>query len=321
LLSGNSRGQVICLFSIHFSLFGNIEHCSACTGINLAAAKPAILFIFKNMGMKSVKKIITAASGIVVLALLAASCKKETSGADDIPAGKSKLTVFLTDDPSLIFDSIFIDIQVLEAKIELPGGAERWDTLPIRTGVYNILKFRNGVDTLLSTAYVPNGEIKKLRLTLGSRNSVMKNGSSFPLFLHNNNRQVIIDIPDIDRIDPNNFRIWIDFDGHGSIIKLNNNQFELRPRIHTFNNSKGGRLEGEVKPGAALPAIIKVIAGADTLLAVTDNHDGDFKVRGIKTSLVKVIVIPSNGYKDSIINNVAIRPGDKTDLDDIVLHR
>ncbi len=271
--------------------------------------------------MKSVKKIGAFALGVVMLLLMAVSCKKELSSGEDIPAGKSKLTVFLTDDPSLIFDSVFIDIMLLEVKVEAPGGAEFWDTLPIRTGVYNILKFRNGVDTLLTTAYIPGGEIKKLRLTLGNRNSVMKNGTSFPLFLHNNNRQVIIDIPDIDRIDPNNFRIWIDFDGHGSVIRLRDNQFELRPRIHSFNNSRGGKLEGEVKPGAALPAIIKVIAGNDTLLAVTDNHDGKFKVRGISSPSVKVIIIPSNGYKDSTISNVLIRPGKETELDDIVLHR
>jgi Domain of unknown function (DUF4382) len=271
--------------------------------------------------MKSVQKAGAFACGILVLLLIAVSCKKELSGREDIPAGKSKLTVFLTDDPSLIFDSVFIDIQMLEVKVEAPGGAEFWDTLPIRTGVYNILKFRNGVDTLLTTAYIPGGEIKKLRLTLGNRNSVMKNGTSFPLFLHNNNRQVIIDIPDIDRIDPNNFRIWIDFDGHGSVIRLRDNQFELRPRIHSFNNNRGGKLEGEVKPGAALPAIIKVIAGNDTLLAVTDNDDGDFKVRGINSPSVKVIIIPSNGYKDSTISNVIIRPGEETELDDIVLHR
>ncbi len=271
--------------------------------------------------MKNVKKSGAFALAVVILILAAVSCKKELSGSEDIPAGKSKLTVFLTDDPSLIFDSVFIDIQMLEVKVEAPGGAEFWDTLPIRTGVYNILKFRNGVDTLLTTAYIPGGEIKKLRLTLGTRNSVMKNGNSFPLLLHSSNRQVIIDIPDIDRIDPNNFRIWIDFDGHGSVIRLRDNQFELRPRIHSFNNSRGGKLEGEVKPGAALPAIVKVIAGNDTLLAVTDNHDGEFKVRGINSNSVKVIIIPSNGYRDSTISNVLIRPGEETELDDIVLHR
>ncbi len=257
----------------------------------------------------------------VLCALLIAACQKTVTDEGAVPPGKSKLTVYLTDDPSLVFDSIFVDIQLLEVKVERANGTEVWDTLPIRTGVYNILKFRNGTDTLFSTAYVSGGEIKKIRLTLGSRNSVMKNGTSFPLLLKNSNRQVIIDIPDIDRIDPANFRIWIDFDGHGSVIKLHNNQFELKPRIHSFNNSKSGRLEGEIKPRAALPAIVRVIAGTDTLMTVTKNDDGDFKIRGIKTSTVKLIITPSNGYKDSVVNNVSILPGKETELKDIFVHQ
>lgn len=263
-----------------------------------------------------------AAAGIMTLmALLIVACQKEQTVGEDVPPGMKKLNVFLTDDPSLVFDSIFIDIRMLEVKVERTNGTEFWDTLSIRAGVYNILKFRNGVDTLLTAAYIPNGEVKKIRLTLGTQNSVMKNGNSFPLALHNSNRQVIIDIPDVDQIDPNTFAIWIDFDGHGSIIRLRDNVFELRPRIHCFSNSHGGRIEGEIKPRAALPAIVKVIAGTDTLLAVTDNDDGDFKIRGIRSNTVKLIVIPSNGYKDSVINNIQLSPGRDTKLGDIVVHQ
>ncbi len=260
--------------------------------------------------------------GILLITMFAMSCKKELSGNDNIavPEGKNQLTVYLTDDPSIIFDSVFIDIQRLEVKVERPDGSEHWDTLPIRSGVYNILKFRNGTDTLFASAYVADGAIEKIRLTLGNNNSVMKNGSSFPLLLHNSNRQVIIDIPDIDRIDPDHFRIWIDFDGHGSVIRLNNNQFELRPRIHSFNNSRSGKLEGRIKPAGALPAIVSVISGTDTLLAIPED-DGEFKVRGIRTAMVKLVVRPSNGYLDTVINNIAVRQGEDTKLPDILLHR
>lgn len=271
--------------------------------------------------MKSVKKMMAAAGMLILMALLVVACQKEQTVGEDVQPGKQKLNVFLTDDPSLIFDSIFIDIRLLEVKVESPNGAEFWDTLPIRAGVYNILKFRNGVDTLLTAAYIPNGKVKKIRLTLGTQNAVMKNGNRFPLTLHDNNRQVIIDIPDVDQIDPNTFAIWIDFDGHGSIIRLRDNVFELRPRIHSFSNSHGARIEGEIKPRAALPAIVKVIAGTDTLLAVTDNDDGDFKIRGIRSSTVKLVVIPSNGYRDSTINNIQLSPGRDTKLGDIVVRQ
>jgi hypothetical protein len=271
--------------------------------------------------MKRMQKVAMAMIAFALVAILAVSCQKEQGANDGVPAGQKRLQVYLTDDPSLVFDSIFVDIQLLEVKVETAGGAEFWDTLPIRTGVYNILKFRNGVDTLLTSSYIPNGEVKKIRLTLGTQNAVMKNGVRFPLTVHNNERQVVIDIPDVDIIDPNTFAIWIDFDGHGSVIRLRDNVFELRPRIHTFSNSRDARIEGEIKPKQALPAIVRVVAGADTLLAVTESDKGKFKIRGIRTGTVQLTILPSNGYRDSVMSNLLVSPGRDTKLGDIVLRQ
>ncbi len=270
--------------------------------------------------MKTMKLITVLGSALVGTVLLISSCQKQNILEDSIPAGKSQFKLFLTDDPSLVFDSIFIDIRMIEVKVETSAGNEFWDTLSIRAGIYNILKFRNGVDTLFVHDYIPSGEIKKLRMTLGNNNSVVRNGASFPLIIRDQNRQVIINVDDIDRIRANSFQLWIDFDGHGSIIRLNNNQYELKPRIHSFNNNNTGRLKGEIKPSAALPASVMVIAGPDTLLAIPESN-GEFKIRGIRTNTVQVIIKPTAPYKDSIINNVSISSGGDRDLGDIRLHQ
>jgi hypothetical protein len=267
------------------------------------------------------KMIFRSLLAIAALTMTIVACQKDSAADNEvIPAGKAKLSLYLTDDPSLVFDSIFIDIQMVEVKVNRTNGGEFWDTLQIRRGVYNILNFRNGIDTLLSSSYIANGEIKKLRLTLGTNNSVVKNRVTYPLSIHNNERQIIIDIPDVDRISQNSFRIWIDFDGHGSIIKLRNNQFELKAKIKAFNHNRSGRVEGRIQPSAALPAIVSVISGNDTLLALTEN-DGKFKVRGILASTVRVYINPSNGYRDTTINNVRITPGDDTELGNIRLRQ
>jgi hypothetical protein len=249
------------------------------------------------------------------------ACNKEVDADASIPAGQSKVQILMTDDPSLIFDSIFIDIRRVEVKVERANnGGEYWDTLNIRPGIYNILNFRNGIDTLLASGFIANGEIKKLRMTLGTNNSVMKSGVRFPLRLHNNDPYVIIDIPDVDRIASNSFRIWIDFDGHGSIIKVRNNEFELKSKIKAFNNMRTGSVEGKIKPSAALPAIVAAIVGNDTLVAIPER-DGKFKIRGITASTIKLLIIPSNGYRDSLMTNISIPANRKLDLDDIVLRR
>ena len=66
--------------------------------------------------------------------------------------------------------------------------------------------------------------------------------------------------------------------------------------------------------------MVKAISGTDTLIAIPE-HEGEFKIRGIRSSTVKLIITPSNGYRDSVINNIQIRRGDDTKLGTIVLHQ
>lgn len=251
------------------------------------------------------------------------SCQKETrNDPGDIPAGKSRLDVMLTDDPSQLFDSIFINIQKLEVKVEDSTGAEHWDVLTIRPGIYNILRFRNGLDTLLASGYIPNGEVKKIRITLGTGNYVMLNGVSIPLDLHSSDTVVTIDVHhgSFDNMGIRHFRIWLDMDGHGSIRVKSNGRLELRLKLSHFCRGNSGEIEGEIKPGAALPAVVLAVSGTDTLMAIPEQ-DGEFKIRGIRSNTATVIIKPSNGYKDSVINNVPIRFGEDTHLGRIVLHR
>lgn len=273
--------------------------------------------------MKNKKAFLLFSLFFSVLLLTIISCQKDIVVNPDeatLPAGKSQLQVMMTDDPSTIFDSIFIDIKRVEVKVKDSTGAERWDTLTIRAGVYNILRFRNGLDTLLASGYIPNGEIKKIRVTLGTNNYVMLNGVKIPLNLNSSDAVITIDVNgNVDRIGNRRFKIWLDFDGHGS-IRFHNGRLELKLRLNHFCHSNSGEIEGEIKPSGALPATVTAIAGTDTLIAIPDN-DGEFKIRGIKSNTATIIIKPSNGYKDSTINNIQIRRGDDTDLGKIVLHR
>lgn len=272
--------------------------------------------------MKNIKFFLYGLSLFAVLTIVFFSCQKNVTQPDDadIPAGKNQLQVMLTDGPSQIFDSIFIDIRRIEVKVKDSTGAEHWDTLSIVPGVYNILRFRNGLDTLIATGNIPAGRIEKIRITLGTNNYAMLNGVTFPLFMNSSDAVITINVNDeVDHIGVRRFRIWLDFDGHGS-IRFHNGRLELQLHVSHFCHGNSGELEGKIKPSDALPAVITAIAGTDTLNAIAD-HEGEFKIRGIKTATATVIIQPSNGYKDSVINNVTIRTGNDTDLGKIVLHR
>src|SRR5437763_68606 len=109
--------------------------------------------------------------------LVLMACKKSASPAGD-NLGASHVSIYLTDDPNLNVDQLLIDIQAVEVKLEDDGvdSVGGWMRLNVRAGVYDILKFRNGIDTLFATGAIPGNRIQKLRLTLGSNNSVVIGG-------------------------------------------------------------------------------------------------------------------------------------------------
>ncbi len=116
-------------------------------------------------------------------------------------------------------------------KVKDSTGAEHWDTLSIVPGVYNILRFRNGLDTLIATGNIPAGRIEKIRITLGTNNYAMLNGVTFPLFMNSSDAVITINVNDeVDRVGVRRFKIWLDFDGHGS-IRFHNGRLELQLHI------------------------------------------------------------------------------------------
>jgi hypothetical protein len=254
----------------------------------------------KLLTMKTILKIAIPVAAIIMLLLL--GCKKENSA----PGGKQKVSIYLTDNP-VNFQAVNINIQRVEVKVEVDSaGTERefWETLTIRPGIYNILNFRNGTDTLLAQGFTVKGELKKLRITLGTGNNVVVDNITYPLTLKK--PEVIIDLDDISEINASDFKINIDFDACGSIIRINNNQFELQPKIRTFDDDHDGRIEGRVLPKEA-KAIVSVTANGQTLIALPDSDDGEFKIRGIKASVVDLeINATANGYRDTTIRNLNI---------------
>ena len=275
------------------------------------------------------KKIIRfAVVAVISVSVIFYSCQKDISGNTSDVNKPHGVTIYLTDHQTPIFDSVFVDLQGLEVKLEddtLPNGG--WVNLNINPGVYNILRFRNGLDTLFATGTVPNARVKKVKLILGTQNSVMKNGQVFPLRIKDEDREVIANL------DNSNFEItpsgqvlfWIDFDAGNSIQVDNsgsghNNGYRLKSHIKIFTRSNSGRIEGRVLPRAA-DAIVKAVIGSDTATAIPDDDDGELTIVGLNAGTYKILIDGQNGYNDTIINNVIVRNREDTHLSTITLHQ
>ena len=197
----------------------------------------------------------------------------------------------------------------------------KWDTLTIRPGVYNVMKFRNGIDTLLGTANLPSGKIKKIRLTLGSNNAVVVNGVSHPLNLlpgTNNYSYVKLDDEDHDEVTPTQSSLWLDFDVCQS-IRSYNGQYYLKPVLKPFGVNHYGSIEGKVLPSAA-KAFVQAHNATDSSTAMPDS-DGEYKIRGLRSGTYNVTFKGSNGYKDTTVTNLMVRDGQETHVPTITLHQ
>jgi hypothetical protein len=277
------------------------------------------------------KAIRFAALGLLGATILIYSCQKENSGNNNMTAGVNKphsVAIYLTDDQTPVFDSIFIDIRKLEVKVEDDTlGNDGWVSVNMHPGVYNILRLRNGIDTLFATGTLPNARVQKIRLTLGTQNSVMKNGQSFPLNVHDNDRQVVANLEggNFEIVPPNQVLFWIDFDASHSIQtdnsgSGNNSGFRLKSHIKIFTRSNSGRIEGRVLPAAA-DALVMAINGTDTTMAVPDDNNGEFKIVGLNAGTYKVFIDGRNNFNDTTINAVIVRNREDSHLSTITLHQ
>jgi hypothetical protein len=292
--------------------------------------------------MKNVKKI-SAWFGVLLLGLMLfiGACQKQID--ESIPnSDTKKISIYLTDDPCN-FDSLFVDIRFVEVKIDTSkqhgdddhhgdndddGDDDHqhndsfgfWDTLAINPGVYNILKLRNGLDTLLASGNIPAGKIRKIRITIGTNNSIVVGGISHPLLLSagaNNYVYVKIHSEDEDDDIPTQSAIWLDFDVCKS-VRISGGQYFLKPFLKTFSMKKSGRVEGKVFPRAALP-FVEIFNATDTGFAIPES-DGKYKIRGLKTGIYKIKFFGHNGYFDSTISNINVQRGGETHVQNITLH-
>ena len=272
-------------------------------------------------------------------AIFIVSCSKDKSSSSAVPPGQQRVSLYLSDDPAL-FDKVLIDIQSVRVLVDTSAedsldhpehhdhdcddGRDTsvvWQDLQIRPGVYDLLTLRNGTDTLLATGNIPKGEIKRIKITLGPNNSLVKDSVTYPLNLFRGDSVITIKVrgDDFDEYLSGHLQLWLDFNIGRSIIKVRNGQFYLRPFIRLFITKATGSIEGEIKPKDAFP-VVSVYNDKDTSYAIPFEN-GKFKVRGLDPGTYTVFVNASNGYQDTTINNVEVTARQETELPKIELHK
>ncbi|HET8572309.1 MAG TPA: DUF4382 domain-containing protein [Edaphocola sp.] len=250
---------------------------------------------------------------VIIASLLISSCSKN----DDDSTPAASVHFYLTDGPAN-YDEVNIDVRSVQVHTDRDNG---WQTLAlIRPGIYNLNALRNGTDTLLSRATLPAGDLSQIRLILGTDNSVVVNGQSYPLAtpsamqsgLKFNFHQTLAADGAYD--------IWIDFDAHKSVVKQGNSSYALKPVIRAYSNETDGQVKGFVLPYLASEYVM-AISNVDTFYAYPAATDGFFMFKGLAEGnyAVHISAGTASGLNDTTITNVNVSYGHVTDLGTIIL--
>ena len=277
----------------------------------------------------------------IAVSFVMTACNKNTS-AENAAVGQQQLSLYLTDGPGL-FDHVYLDIQSVKVLVDTSADTRKhdgmdwdrrgandkkndsslvWHDLGITAGVYDILQFRNGSDTVLASAGITKGSIRLIKIELGTRNSVVKDSVTYPVALPAgalNYVLVKLGGRECEEYQPGKSRLWLDFDITRSILTTVNAAFILRPVFHFYTVATTASIAGRVGPSAGFP-VVTVYNATDTAYALP-NRDGFFKVRGLKDGTYSVFINASNGYIDTTLNNVVVKAPAETSVGVITLRK
>ncbi|MFM6954149.1 MAG: DUF4382 domain-containing protein [Sphingobacteriaceae bacterium] len=229
----------------------------------------------------------------------------------DKSANNATLKVRLTDAPAN-FQKVLIDIQDLQINASSDENGGTWQSLPIKKGVYNLLDFRNGLDTLLADVELPSGSISQMRLVLGANNQVEVGDQYYDLTTPSAQQSGLKFNVQAELTPGITYKLWIDFDAARSIVQRGNGSFSLKPVIRTFTQADSGAISGTVSPAAASP-LVQAIANGDTISTIAGG-DGNFLLRGVPAGLRKVVFTPVLPYSAKTVDNVQVTDGQVSTL-------
>lgn len=171
--------------------------------------------------------------GILTLVLVFA-CSKS----DFVSVSPAKIANFYLSDcsqyrsmpDSIAFQQLNIDLQLVRIKTNSDSGG--WQDLLTNAGIYNLVDYQDGLDTLISTGVILADTIKELRLILGEDNSIMVDSVLHDISIPSGSQSGLkikfqpgYALSGIDSL-------MIDFNSQASVHQVGNGAYKLQPVIH-----------------------------------------------------------------------------------------
>ena len=177
---------------------------------------------------------------LTLIALIYSGCKKE----DPQPTGTTNLKISLINSvytkgayisANGAYESVNIDIQKVSIHISSDSSANSgWFDLETNTGVYDLLDYTAGNDTLIAfDTRLQTQNISQIRLLLGNNNTIVDDGKTYELETPSGQTSGLKVQVHADLKAGFAYKILLDFDVEKSIIKTGNGKYKLKPVINT----------------------------------------------------------------------------------------
>ena len=256
------------------------------------------------------RKLFFLLSTVCVVAFVA--CQKDAA-----TSSEPTLQLSLTDGPG-DFEAVLLDVIGAEIHINKDTGkVDSWIAFPIRNDIYDILKLSNGVDTVLGSGNVPLGDIKEIRLKLGTRNSVKVNGKTYPLTIASGDDSGLKLKFEKKLLAGVSYKLKLDFDAAKS-IREEKGGYRFRPVLRIISEANDGSIRGEISP-VACKSIVYAINGTDTLTSAFPSSIGKFVLQGLDAGTYTVVVQSDACNVTKKVEGVKVVVGKATEVSKIAL--
>ncbi len=220
---------------------------------------------------------------------------------------KASYTVRMTDAPGP-YSAVNIDIQ----GVEITGTGGQNVLLNVNPGIYNILDYVNGLDTVIATGSLNPGTVQQIRLILGSNNSVVVDSVTYPLTIPSGSQSGLkIQVHQVVQAGVA-YSVLLDFDANKSIVKQGNGAYKLKPVIRTINTAISGSIKGSIAPAGTL-ATVTASNGIDSFSSVVDST-GNFMIMGLPAGTYDVTITPALPFLPVTITGVVVVAGESKDI-------
>jgi len=256
--------------------------------------------------------------GVFAIVFLFACSRDQSNGNME----QAHIQVKLTDSPFPDAKEVWVDVRDVEILME---GDKAIVLDGAHPGLYNLLDFTNGKDTIIADAMIPAGKISQIRLILGDNNYIVTKS----------NEQIALKTPSAqqsglkvqihqDVTGGVLYRLVLDFDAGKSIVKAGNSgNYLLKPVLRILSlEPSGGNIRGYVVPDSVRTLVLAIVGNDTISSAFTDpNAFGAWLIKDVPAGPYSLSFLPSDTTFQPAYGTATVTLGQTTVVDTVKLQK